>query len=128
MDYRKVVVNNVISYRQLLQIEKSFTEESFPDESGFLIKEGRIPFLVSAPHSVSQIRDGKWKIGEHRSGIVVEELQRLTGCYSIYKTKNNQEDANFDKKSSYRDAIINLVKKEKINYLLDIHIMSPNRP
>ena len=54
-------------------------------------------------------------------------LSDLTDCHAIYKTKNLNDDANYDKKSDYKDFLINYIKNENIQFMLDIHQLSPKR-
>ncbi len=51
----------------------------------------------------------------------------MFGCYSIFKTVNFDDDANYDPTNYYKSFLIDFIKKEKIQLLLDLHIMSPTR-
>ena len=50
------------------------------------------------------------------------------GTPIIYKTRNENNDANFDEKSNYRDELIDFLKNKKIGCVLDFHISAPSRP
>ncbi|NLP50293.1 hypothetical protein [Bacillus sp. RO1] len=109
--------------------EKTFIEESFQsNQQGFHYIKGVLPILLSAPHSVTQIRNGKEKQGEFLTGPMVIHLQEQLNCHAIFKTKNLRDDANYDQKSSYRDFIKRIVREHSIHFLLDFHIMAPSRP
>ena len=84
-------------------------------------------FVLSAPHGVSQIRLGKHKSKEIGSIATALFLQNACKCSLIAKTKTNNDDANFDETSSYKDDLAKLIKKNKINYLIDIHGLSAKR-
>lgn len=110
------------------KLETGFVEELFATPSGHLIQEGdEIPVLISAPHSVSQHREGKIKIGEYKTGVLAELLHRELNCPVIYKTKNMQDDANWDNQSAYKDSLIAYIKKHGIRTVYDLHISSPMR-
>ncbi len=109
--------------------EKTFIEESFPgNQEGFHYIEGDLPILLSAPHSVTQQRNGKEKQGEFLTGPLVMHLQQQLNCHAIFKTNNLMDDANYDPKSTYRNFIKKLVLEHSILFLLDFHIMAPARP
>lgn len=93
----------------------------------FEILTGTIPVMVSAPHSVSQYRMGSIKQAEYRTGPLAIMLHSYTGCHAIYKTKNVQDDANFDDLSLYRDTLVEYIRSHQIQYLIDLHVMSPLR-
>jgi hypothetical protein len=115
------------SKNDLEQFEKPFVEENFNNTIGHEILEGSIPVLVSAPHSVPQLREGKYKQPEYRTGVLAQILHNQLDCYTIYKTKNNNDDANYDPVSSYKNDAIKLINNHGIKYLIDLHIMSQNR-
>lgn len=83
--------------------------------------------LISAPHGVSQVRLGKHKNSEIGSLATALYLKETTGSSLIVKTKNNDDDANFDINSEYKNSIRKLAKSKKINYILDIHGLAENR-
>ncbi|QQE80323.1 hypothetical protein [Alicyclobacillus sp. SO9] len=109
------------------EMERRFALEQFDDDSGFRIEQGVIPVIVSASHAVSQWREDKIKRGEFRTGPISLWLHQTTNCHAIYKTKNKMDDANFDKRSTYRDALIQHIQANSVQYLLDLHMMHPSR-
>lgn len=88
----------------------------------FEIVEGEVPIILSAPHCVKQTRNGKMKGEEGETGAIVQYISERTNCWCIYKTANNQDDANYDTENNpYKEAIIQIVENNKIKLLLDIH-------
>lgn len=83
--------------------------------------------MLSAPHAVNQIRNGKIKKYEEKTRKIVERVARNTDSCCIYKTKCLEDDANYDEYSYYRKYCSNVVKKERIKAFLDIHGMSSKR-
>lgn len=108
-------------------IEEEFAYEKYEDEKGHRIEPGENKIILSAPHSVSQIRKQSHKIGEYRTGVIIKELYKLTKCHIAYKTKNLNDDANYDENCAYKSELINYIKKNDIKLLLDFHISSPGR-
>lgn len=110
------------SYDRYLKYFKS----RLPRKS-FVIEEGEGPVMISAPHSVEQTRAGRIKYGEYHTGVLARMLHDKTICPVIYKTYNKRDDANFDKSSPYRDALMEYVKRNGVRLVIDIHQMSAQR-
>ncbi len=89
---------------------------------------GKNKVLLSAPHGVNQVRLGKLKYMEPGSLALALCLQKLTDSFLIAKTQNNNDDANFDAVSNYRDDIDNLILQKDILYVLDFHGLASSRP
>ena len=50
------------------------------------------------------------------------KYEKETNCYCIYKTKNNNDDANYDlENNNYKEELLKIINKNKIKLLLDIH-------
>ncbi len=122
---------NVFNYSELISsfvdLEKKLKNEEIEHKKGMFISRGNIPILISAPHSVEQFREGKIKAAEHRTASIATFLNSQYNCYIAYKTVNFNDDANYDPKSYYKEKLIEIIEKEKIKLLLDLHIMSPTR-
>lgn len=98
--------------------------QSFLDNNSHLdhvVIEGANRVLISAPHGVFQMRDGKEKPSEMGSVMTALQLQRLTDSYLIAKTRTNHDDANYDIDCPYRDTIAELIESGKVKYIIDIH-------
>ena len=92
----------------------------------FLIGENS-KVILSAPHGVSQVRNGKEKYQEPGTVSTTLHLQKICGCHAIFKTKNNNDDANYDEKSQYKEDLKKYIKENNIKYVLDIHSLSKDR-
>lgn len=87
----------------------------------FLFLPGNNKVLISVPHGISQTRLGKYKVAEIGTIPFGKILSDATESHLIVKTRNNFDDANFDKNCSYRQELKKLIKKYSIKYLIDIH-------
>ena len=88
----------------------------------FEVIEGQVPIIISAPHCVQQLRNGKIKSSEGETGAIVQYLAEKIQCYAIYKTYNNNDDANYDiENNPYKEEIMKIVKQKGIKLLLDLH-------
>ena len=92
-----------------------------------VICDGTNNILISAPHGVSQLRLGKSKFAEPGSLATALYIKDKTKCYFIAKTRNNNDDANFDEESKYKDSIKKLIKDENIKYIIDFHGLAEKR-
>ena len=62
------------------------------------------------------------------TGTIAISLQKSLNCYCIYKTRNNNDDANYDiEKNPYKDKLLEIIEKEDIKFLLDIHGAKANQ-
>lgn len=120
--------NEPVDFDELEKIEQSFLSENIIGEKDYILEEGNLKILLSAPHTVKQLRNGKIKASESRTGIIIMLLRRILSCPIIYKIRNENNDANFDEESSYRDELIDFAIKRKIGCVLDFHISAPSRP
>ena len=93
----------------------------------FKLVKGYGKVMVSAPHAVEQLRNGRRKYAEPYTGVLARFLHDSTGCPVIFKTKNMKDDANHDETSPYRDALAQYVRENGIAYLIDLHQMSAER-
>lgn len=83
--------------------------------------------IISAPHSVSQWRNGKLKSAERETGVLARLLHDELDLPVIFKTKNCKDDANFDEKAAYKDDLTEYIQKNDVKFLIDLHQLSPSR-
>ena len=97
-------------------------------DSSYEFEEGDITDIIfSAPHPVSQTRNGKIKFPEPYSGVLAKILHNNYGYSVIYKTKNCGDDANYDEKSPYKNKLYAICRKYKPILVIDLHGLSKKR-
>ncbi len=96
-------------------------------DRSFILKPGVGQVLFSAPHCVEQTRNGKPKLAEYETGLLVEMLHRELGCPIIRKVENRNDDANYDPVSDYKEALAAYVKEQGIAFVMDLHQLAPHR-
>lgn len=96
-------------------------------EQSFEIIKGKEKIIISAPHSVIHKRENSIRPGETKTGTIVKVLSKKCHIYGIYKNKNENNDANWDKECKYKSNTEDIVKKENIKALLDLHGMAAHR-
>lgn len=82
---------------------------------------------MSSPHSHKQFREGKIKAREFRTGTLAKEVSAKTKSCCIYRSKFAKNDPNYDKKSTYKDQLVDFIKENDIKLLIDIHGMRASR-
>ena len=96
-------------------------------EKPFELLEGTGKVMVSAPHSVPQTRNGRIKCAEPETGVLAYMLHESLDCPVIFKTKNCGDDANYDERSDYKDALVEYIAKHGVEFLIDLHLLSSER-
>lgn len=105
----------------LINYEEAFTLTN--KGIGILVKNGKIPILISTPHSVPQTREGKYKGKEFFTGGIGQHLHNKTGCFLIQSLASENHDPNYDteEKSIYKQELTKLVTKNNIQLVIDLH-------
>ncbi len=93
---------------------------------GYTIKLGN-NILLSAPHAVSQTRNGNIKSAEAKTFNLIQTVADLTGASLIAKTCNDGDDANFDYNSNYRNKIASMLETKQVKYIIDVHCLKSER-
>ena len=107
-----------------LEFENFFYQEH---AQSFVLLPGHGPVMISAPHCVEQLRNGRIKAAEPQTGALAKMLHHTLGCPVIYKTKNCNDDANFDENCLYKQALSAYINSSDILFLLDLHQLAPHR-
>ena len=110
----------------ILKEEKEFFENNYKGEGSedFKYSEGSIPILISAPHSVKQIRNNEYKAADIYTGALIKTLSKTTNAHVIYKTKTKGDENYTNKNTPYREKIKEIVKDHHIKVVIDLHGMS----
>ena len=93
---------------------------------GFEILNGTKKIMISAPHAVEQTRDNKVKYAEQETGVIAKMLNKL-GYPTIYKTKNLNDDANYDLEHPYKQELLKFCHNNNILFVLDLHQLVDTR-
>ena len=94
-----------------------------PDAPDFRIVEGALPIIISAPHAVSQLREGRVKPSEDFTGPLALAAAEMAGCHAIVATNYAECDPNWDPLDCclYKQALVDYVTKHEIVAVLDVH-------
>jgi len=110
---------------EILGLETDFSNNEYFGtnvwtEEKYRVLSGNVPVLLSAPHSVNQIRGDDVRDAEKYTGSLVRYLSSSTSSYAIFQLFTHA-DPNTDIENDYKNAIVNLINGFNIKLLLDIH-------
>ena len=102
----------------ILNLEEDFANNEYFGtnvwtEEKYRVLSGNFPVLLSAPHSVNQIRGDDVRDAEKYTGAIVRYLSRATNSYGIFELFTHA-DPNYDTNHDYKNAIINLIETYNI--------------
>lgn len=110
---------------EILDLEADFANNEYFGtnvwtEEKYRVLSGSFPVLLSAPHSVNQIRGEDVRKAEKYTGAIVRYLSRLTNSYAIFQMFTHA-DPNVDEGHNYKSAVVNLIEAYNLKFFLDIH-------
>lgn len=114
-------------YQNVLKHEKRFKRRQYTGggKQDFIILEGSIPIMLSAPHAVNHTRDGRLKYADKMTGGIALLLHDLTGCHIIYSARSISFDPNYtlntNNENPYQIQLCEYVKQKRIEVLIDLH-------
>lgn len=115
-------LRRILVLDQRYEVNDCFGQEG--EGCNFEVYEGNVPVLVSAPHAVKQLREGRIKRQDGLTGGIVEYLIEEYGLYGITRLWSVEDDPNFadDERSvAYRDKVAEIVDEVGIKWTFDIH-------
>ena len=96
-----------------------------PQAPEFDFLGGVVPALISAPHAVTHIRDGRVKPSEDFTGSIALAVAQTANCHALVATRTGQGDPNWDPLEScaYKQALCSYIERNRIEFLIDLHGM-----
>lgn len=93
------------------------------DAPPFTVAKGELPVMISAPHAVSQLREGRVKPSDDFTGALSLAVANLSGCNAIVANRYDACDPNWDpfENCAYKQALAKIVEEREIVAVLDIH-------
>ena len=110
---------------EILGLESDFANNEYFGtnvwtEEKYRVLSGKIPVLLSASHSVNQLRGDDVRSAEKYTGALTRYLSSSTSSYAIFQLFTHA-DPNMDVEHNYKNAIVNLIESYGIKLLIDIH-------
>lgn len=121
--------DNVYSTEYIKELETQFISNNYFGNSkeDYEYQSGNIPILISAPHTVKQLRNGEYKKADIYTGALAKVLHESTGAHLIYKASTNGDENYTTEETEYRKKIKEIVEKNDIKIIIDLHGMLSNR-
>ena len=96
--------------------------EHLESKANYIICNGKIPILFSAPHTITHIKEnGFIKLSEPYTKAVALYLNKYFDTFAIIKNVNDGLDSNRDNNDTYKKELINLIKENDIKIVIDLH-------
>lgn len=110
---------------EILNLESDFSNNEYFGtnvwtKEKYRVISGNTKVLLSAPHSVNQIRGDDVRDAEKYTGALVRYISNATNSYGIFQMFTHA-DPNTDEENDYKVAIVNLINAYNIKLVLDIH-------
>lgn len=112
---------------EIKEIESKKIHYDKESKDYFEFNDGKIPILISAPHGVRHLRNESWKEEDEYTSSIAIKLAERTGAYVIYVKNATREDPNYTEENRYKEAIKEIVRRNGIKFILDLHGANKNR-
>ena len=90
------------------------------------VVEGTVPVLISVPHAVPHMRDGRMKSDEVNTDMIAMAVQENTGCH-LFVNAGVEGDPNYDDPNVYKDRLLEYVQTHGVAMVIDLHGASQER-
>jgi len=115
--------------RRLTELEADVRYQEFAKEGdeGFTYTPGGIPVLLSAPHGAVHTRLGNLKQEDEYTTGFTRRIAEKTDAHVIYTRRKLDTDPNWSQDVPYKRLLRQVVEKEAISFVLDIHGFAEHR-
>ena len=97
-------------------------------KKAYSLKEGTIPVVLTAPHTMNQERlDGTKKVREPFTKAIAKYVSEKTSCSYLIKERDTLLDSNWEEVDAFKVLLETEIKKNDIKLLIDIHGANKNR-
>ena len=114
----------------MISQEKFAEYSAFLDNNSFLdnicVVEGTIPVLISVPHAVPHMRDGREKSDEVNTDVIGLAVNAQAGCH-LFINDGVEGDPNHDENNVYKEKLLEYVRVHGIAMVIDLHGASQAR-
>ena len=110
-----IYADELYSKEYIISQEEEFAMNEYMGSGieDYKYKEGTIPILISAPHTVKQWRNNQYKSADVYTGALVKTLNETTGAHIIYKTTTNGDENYTTEETDYRKKIKDIVESRE---------------
>ena len=99
---------------------KAYEEDSYEGE--ILYKKGIIPVIITAPHTIRQVREnGEIKLEEPFTKAIAKYVGEEADCFYLIKNKDTGIDSNKSLNDPFKSMLIDIIKDNDIKLVIDLH-------
>jgi hypothetical protein len=91
------------------------------DKYIYMIKDGKTPVMLTAVHTVKQMKETGLKVSEPYTSAICQYVSEQTGCYFLIKSIDNGVDSNSTVEDEFKQLLLKKIKENNIKLLIDIH-------
>ncbi len=108
---------------RLVELEADIHYKTAPldGERDFGYDFGRLPIVISAPHGAAHSRNGALKNEDDFTTSLARLVAEMTGAHALYLRYYSNTDANYDPGVPYKQFLREVVKRNRIRFVLDLH-------
>jgi hypothetical protein len=112
-----------------VELEGDVLYQEPPSEGGRGIGSvrGTVPVLLSAPHGAVHTRRGERKEEEEFTAAMACLVAELTDAHALYARRRSPTDPNWYPDVPYKRQLRQIVARDGVEFVLDIHGMAPDR-
>jgi hypothetical protein len=116
--------------RELVELENQvlYRTPPGPGEKEFIYRPGHLPVLLSAPHGAAHLRQGRLKREDEFTAALACWVAAKTGAQALYVHRQTHADHNYDRNTTYKLFMADLVREKKIQFVIDLHGASGRHP
>ena len=108
--------------------EKLLKYESTKSANDYLKKDGNIPVIITASHTMKQTRDdGTIKLNEPFTKAIAMYVSNELNTFHLIKIKDTGIDSNSLKEDEFKNELIKTIKNNNIKLVIDLHGASKER-
>ncbi len=104
-----------------LEADIHYKKAPLPGERDFGYDFGRLPIVISAPHGAAHSRNGALKNEDDYTASLARLVAEMTGAHALYLRYCSSVDANYDADVPYKHFLREVVKRNRIRFVLDLH-------
>jgi hypothetical protein len=103
-----------------LEADVCYQEHASDEEPEFAYRPGTLPILISAPHGAVHTRNGDKEEDEFTAGIA-QLVAEKSNAHVMWLRRRSDEDPNNDLDSRYKRWLLEIIVRQDIRFVLDIH-------
>ncbi len=118
-------IHDLLQQLVALESDTRYRQPPEPGEPEFRYEHGSRAVLLSAPHGAAHTRNGRIKEEDGFTAGFSRLIARRTGAHALYSRRQSATDPNYHTGAPYKTYLNEIVRREGIRFVLDIHGAGP---